>query len=65
MESSGVPVWRTSSFSSGSGECVEVATNLLPTVPVRDSKRSDGPLIVVAAGSWGRFVVALRGGRVG
>lgn len=31
--------WRTSSYSGGQGECVEVGHNLPHLVPVRDSKR--------------------------
>ncbi|MEW1902989.1 MULTISPECIES: DUF397 domain-containing protein [unclassified Streptomyces] len=38
--------WYKSSYGSGGGECIEVATNLAPThgtVPVRDSKQPAGP----------------------
>ena len=34
--------WRKSSFSSQSGNCVEVARNLPGLVAVRDSNESDG-----------------------
>ncbi|MEU3073953.1 DUF397 domain-containing protein [Streptomyces laurentii] len=37
------PVWRSSSYSSGNGQCVEVADHLPGVVPVRDSKRPAGP----------------------
>ncbi|WP_069743403.1 DUF397 domain-containing protein [Streptomyces sp. EN23] len=37
--------WRTSSYSGGQGECVEVAPNLPHLVPVRDSTRPAGPAI--------------------
>ncbi|WP_052847259.1 DUF397 domain-containing protein [Streptomyces avicenniae] len=65
VESSGVPEWRTSSFSSGSGECVEVGTNLCHTVPVRDSKRHDSPVVAVPVGSWEHFVSALGNRKIG
>ncbi|MEU8460770.1 DUF397 domain-containing protein [Streptomyces sp. NPDC029003] len=55
--------WRKSSFSNGSGgECVEVADGVGGVVPVRDSKWTGGPVLVVAAAAWGPFVAALKGG---
>ncbi|MEV4823752.1 DUF397 domain-containing protein [Micromonospora zamorensis] len=50
--------WRTSSRSGQDNNCVEVATNLGDVVGVRDSKDSDGPVLVVDAYSWRLFVVA-------
>ncbi|MFG1840940.1 DUF397 domain-containing protein [Micromonospora arida] len=50
--------WRKSSRSNQDGNCVEVATNLGDVVGVRDSKDSDGPVLVVDAYSWRLFVVA-------
>ncbi|MFE3942586.1 DUF397 domain-containing protein [Streptomyces sp. NPDC059118] len=44
-----------SSYSSGNGECVEVARNIPRTVAVRDSKQPDGPVIVVAPAAWDAF----------
>ncbi|MFE3145358.1 MULTISPECIES: DUF397 domain-containing protein [unclassified Streptomyces] len=49
-----------SSYSSGNGECVEVARNLSHTVAVRDSKRPDGPLLVLAPTAWDTFTAGLR-----
>ena len=34
--------WRKSSFSSQSGNCVDVARNLSGLVAIRDSKQPDG-----------------------
>jgi hypothetical protein len=52
--------WRKSSYSdSGGGECVEVAASPR-TVRVRDSKRPGGPVLALAAGSWGAFVGGLK-----
>ncbi|MBB1252862.1 DUF397 domain-containing protein [Streptomyces sp. OF3] len=50
--------FRKSSFSSGSGECVEVATNVAGVVAVRDSKRPDTGF-VTTAGAWADFLAHL------
>ncbi|MFF3695167.1 DUF397 domain-containing protein [Streptomyces sp. NPDC002221] len=53
--------WVKSSYSGGSGtECVETA-RVSTRMAVRDSKRSDGPLISFGAGPWVDFVRAVRG----
>jgi hypothetical protein len=44
--------WRKSSYSSQSGNCVEVASNLPGLVAVRDSKEPDGARLVVSTGAW-------------
>ncbi|MER7730958.1 DUF397 domain-containing protein [Streptomyces erythrochromogenes] len=55
-------VWRTSTYTNGdNGDCVEVADGLSGMVPVRDSKRPDGGVVVVSAAAWGPFVAALKG----
>ncbi|MEU3224618.1 DUF397 domain-containing protein [Streptomyces sp. NPDC006976] len=51
--------FRASSYSSGNGECVEVARNVLGAVAVRDSKQADGPVIVLAPTAWDAFQVIL------
>ncbi|TXS51239.1 DUF397 domain-containing protein [Streptomyces sp. t39] len=57
----GAAAWRTSSHSNGDGgECVEVADGLPGLVPVRDSKRPGGPVVVVGGGAWSAFVGALK-----
>ncbi|MCQ1580852.1 DUF397 domain-containing protein [Streptomyces parvus] len=48
--------WRTSSYSGGQGECVEVAPNLPHLVPVRDSTRPAGPAIAFGHDAWRAFV---------
>ena len=40
--------WRKSSYSSQSGNCVEVALNLPGLVAVRDSKASDRAKLMVS-----------------
>ncbi|MFK0101198.1 DUF397 domain-containing protein [Streptomyces sp. NPDC091040] len=49
-----------SSYSSGNGECVEVARNVPGTVAVRDSKRAAGPVLVLNPTAWAAFHAALR-----
>ncbi|MGW0557556.1 DUF397 domain-containing protein [Streptomyces sp. NPDC002926] len=45
-----------SSYSSGNGECVEVATNIVGLVAVRDSKLPEGPVVRFPARAWNEFV---------
>ena len=48
--------WRRSSFSSQSGNCVEVARNLPGLVAVRDSKEPNGAKLVVSQETWRVFI---------
>ncbi|WFE27679.1 DUF397 domain-containing protein [Solwaraspora sp. WMMD791] len=51
--------WRKSSRSGNGNDCVEVATNLLPTtgqVLVRDSKNPAGPVLSINPEDWQSFV---------
>lgn len=53
--------WRKSSYSNQEGgDCVEVADGIPGVVPVRDSKRPDGPTLVFPAGSWATFIDELK-----
>jgi hypothetical protein len=54
--------WRTSTYSSNNGNCVEVARNLPSVVAVRDSKNPDGPALVFTAAAWSAFVSVARAG---
>ncbi|OKJ26726.1 DUF397 domain-containing protein [Streptomyces sp. CB01580] len=47
--------FHKSSYSATSSECVEVARNIPRTVGVRDSKRPDGPVIVLGPAAWDAF----------
>jgi hypothetical protein len=53
-------VWRTSSFSNNGGACVEVADNQPNLIAVRDSKDSNGPVLLLTAGQWREFISKLR-----
>lgn len=55
-------VWRTSTRSGASGQCVEVADNLPDVVAVRDSKDRSGPALVFGRQQWAAFVTATRHG---
>ena len=52
--------WHKSSFSSQSGDCVEVARNLPGLVAIRDSKAPSGPKLLVPQATWQAFLQALR-----
>lgn len=53
-------VWRKSSYSGTTGNCVEVATNLPGLVAIRDSKNPAGPKLVVGVSEWQAFVAGVR-----
>ncbi|WP_405777865.1 DUF397 domain-containing protein [Streptomyces sp. NBC_00859] len=62
------PRWFKSSYSNNGGECVEVATNLVPlcgVVPVRDSKNPSGPALDLAADAFASFVTGVKAGEFG
>jgi hypothetical protein len=48
-----------SSYSSGNGECIEVARNIPGTVVLRDSKDTDGPILRIAPEAWTAFLIGL------
>ncbi|MFE7270022.1 DUF397 domain-containing protein [Streptomyces sp. NPDC057623] len=59
------PRWFKSSYSDNGGACVEVAANLVVSrgvVPVRDSKKQDGPALGFETAAWSSFVGAVKGG---
>jgi hypothetical protein len=54
--------WRTSSYSSNGGNCVEITVNLPGVVAVRDSKDPAGPALVFTADEWRAFLSGARAG---
>ncbi|MFC5957957.1 DUF397 domain-containing protein [Streptomyces pratens] len=60
----GAARWRKSSHSGGSGEeCVEVAEGVPGIVPIRDSKVTAGPVLVIGAAAWTEFIGTVTEGR--
>lgn len=56
--------WFKSSYSGGNnGDCLEAARGHA-SVPVRDSKATDGPAVVFSADGWSSFVTAVKSGRL-
>ena len=53
-------VWRKSTYSSGNGQCVEVAA-VTAGFAVRDSKNSAGGQLFVDTTSWCRFLSSVDG----
>ncbi|MBW1603836.1 DUF397 domain-containing protein [Streptomyces sp. JJ66] len=57
----GAAQWRKSSYSDNTGgDCVEVATGVTGVVPVRDSKRPGGSVLVFTASAWDAFVAGVK-----
>jgi hypothetical protein len=51
--------WRTSSYSTGNGECVEAA-NLEGVVLVRDTKDRQGRTLSINASAWLKFTRTIK-----
>ena len=51
-------VWRTSSYSAESGDCVEIAP-APRRVLVRDSKDPDGPALAFPTSAWRTFLTTV------
>lgn len=56
------PAWRKSSYSSGGGNCVEVASVGSGTVAVRDSK-NPAPVVHFSSEAFALFLGELRSTR--
>jgi hypothetical protein len=53
-------MWRKSSRSGSSGNCVEVAGNLPGLVAVRDSKDPAGPALAFTPAAWAAFLTGVK-----
>ncbi|MFC4908273.1 DUF397 domain-containing protein [Actinomadura gamaensis] len=53
-------VWRKSSRSTSSNDCVEVAASRNDEIAVRDSKLVPGPVLVLARETFAELVDAVR-----
>nr|WP_218902972.1 DUF397 domain-containing protein [Streptomonospora nanhaiensis] len=52
--------WRTSSYSTAKGECVEIAATSTRGVAVRDTKNRDAGHLSMPAGEWAAFLTAVK-----
>ena len=55
--------WRKSSWSYGSGECIEVAAPSGKRIAVRDSKNVHGAVLSFSSAQWNAFVAGVRSGK--
>ena len=51
--------WRTASYSTGNGSCVETAS-VNGVVMVRDTTDRDGGTLSFTAGAWAKFAASLK-----
>ncbi|NEA38573.1 DUF397 domain-containing protein [Streptomyces sp. SID11385] len=51
--------WRTSSYSADGGNCVEVGHGHPASVPLRDSKVANGPVVLVSRAAFTDLLGAL------
>lgn len=54
--------WFKSSYSEGSGECVEAAWLDGGRVGIRDSKNPTGPALIFTPGEWDAFAAGVQDG---
>jgi hypothetical protein len=55
--------WRTSSYSTGTGNCLEI-TRSASLTGVRDSKHRPGGSLTLTTAQWTGFVAAITSGRI-
>jgi hypothetical protein len=54
-------VWRKSSRSYGTGNCIEVAVLHSGRIFVRDSKDPNGAVLMFSRSQWNSFAASMRG----
>jgi hypothetical protein len=59
-----IATWRTSSYSTSTGNCLEIARTTSVT-GVRDSKHRPGGHLTVDTAQWAGFVAAITSDRIG
>jgi hypothetical protein len=52
--------WKKSSYSGGSGQCVEVRTPGAAAIAVRDSKDPNGPAVGFTEAAWSTFIASVQ-----
>ncbi|MFD7450980.1 Scr1 family TA system antitoxin-like transcriptional regulator [Kitasatospora sp. NPDC059827] len=57
--------WLKSSYSSGGGNCIEVAPGHPGILPVRDSKDPAGPQLAFGTDAWESFIAGIKSGEFG
>lgn len=60
--------WFTSSYSDNGGACLEATADLVArcgVVPVRDSKRVEGPVLRFSTAAFSSFVAGVKAGTFG
>lgn len=55
-------MWRKSSFSGSTNDCIEVADGAHNVVAVRDSKDRQGPALTFTPSAWRAFVIGVQSG---
>ena len=53
-------IWRKSSCSYGTGDCVQIAAPGAVCIAVRDSKNPQGVILRFTPASWREFVASVR-----
>ncbi|MEW1549296.1 DUF397 domain-containing protein [Streptomyces tsukubensis] len=56
-------MWAKSSYSGNGGQCIEWApahASATGTIPVRDSKRPNGPVLIVSVNAFAGLVALAR-----
>lgn len=60
--------WIKSSYSGGGGQCVEWAPDHITTtglIPLRDSKRTDGPVLILSLAAFTDLLTLARNADIG